>query len=138
MNNIKLKKCSIICMLDIDNFKSVNDNICHVASDNVLRNTTEIIFDGLLKEEDLVRFGGDEFIIISECNEINVFSERISSICERIYQFFIKQNLVIKISYGIVESKNFNNILEAIAAADQEMYRKRCHEISHSQNIMYL
>lgn len=126
MDNIDLLEYSMICMLDVDNFKSINDSIGHIAADHVLKMIVDIIFDELLSEEDLIRFGGDEFIIVSKCTEISLFIERMSLIFKKIYQFFIKQDIVITISYGVVESKKFNDKLDAIAAADQEMYQNRC------------
>ncbi len=126
MDNIDPLEYSLICILDVDNFKSINDSIGHIAADHVLKMIVDMIFNELLSEEDLIRFGGDEFIVVSKCTEINLFIERMSLIFKKIYQFFMKKDIVITISYGVVESKKFNNKLDAIAAADQEMYRNRC------------
>lgn len=61
-NRYDLPLCAM--MLDIDDFKSINDRCGHAAGDNVLRQVARVIC-GTLRDSDLVgRYGGDEFMIL--------------------------------------------------------------------------
>lgn len=51
-------------MIDIDNFKHINDTCGHLEGDKVIIKTTEIIRANVGKEDIVARWGGDEFIII--------------------------------------------------------------------------
>jgi len=69
-----------ICLLDIDNFKRINDNYGHQAGDQVLRKIAGKLVS-CLRDEDLVcRYGGDEFLLILRgmgVNEIRGTGERV-------------------------------------------------------------
>lgn len=64
-------KCSIedessffICLIDMDDFKKVNDLLGHVAGDELLKKTVNTILNIIKKTDDIGRLGGDEFLII--------------------------------------------------------------------------
>lgn len=60
MNKTKLS----LIMIDVDNFKQINDNYSHLAGDQVLKEVSEIMNSAIRKNIDWVaRFGGDEFLI---------------------------------------------------------------------------
>jgi diguanylate cyclase (GGDEF)-like protein len=63
-NNVSKNGSMIIAILDVDNFKSINDTYGHDVGDKVLQNLTSIII-GALRETDVIgRYGGEEFIIL--------------------------------------------------------------------------
>ena len=51
-------------MLDIDHFKSVNDNFGHDIGDIAIQNTVKILNKSLRSSDLMVRFGGEEFMIL--------------------------------------------------------------------------
>ena len=60
----RTKQKIAICMIDIDNFKTINDSFGHQAGDAVLR-LSAARFEATLREYDsIARFGGDEFVIL--------------------------------------------------------------------------
>ena len=61
-NNTKLA----VCLFDLDDFKSVNDLYGHEAGDTVLKTTAERLKQSVRKTDFIVRFGGDEFVILFE------------------------------------------------------------------------
>ncbi len=62
--NVYAKKPISICIIDLDNFKKVNDSFGHLSGDAVLTNIGKIM-NSLVKKTDYVcRYGGDEFLII--------------------------------------------------------------------------
>ena len=58
-------------MLDIDRFKDVNDTYGHDAGDAVLRQVADILFQSVRKSDISVRWGGDEFVVVSRDIQLN-------------------------------------------------------------------
>ena len=69
-----------LALLDIDNFKQINDTYGHLAGDQVLRCFTDTIKKNIRKYDVIGRYGGEEFILILQsrnCNEAKYALERI-------------------------------------------------------------
>ena len=125
--NIKLSKrysrsLSLI-MLDIDNFKRVNDTYGHQFGDEVLAQVAKTI-KSTVRESDVVgRYGGEEFIIVlpeTDANEALVLAERIR---KEIESFKYKDNISITVSGGI--SKLKENAEQLIYDADKLLYKAK-------------
>ncbi len=64
-----------VLMLDLDGFKSLNDASGHAAGDEVLKETAKRL-QGAMRENDIVaRFGGDEFVIMVECDDVQILTD---------------------------------------------------------------
>lgn len=80
MMNMKYQLPFALFLLDIDFFKSVNDNYGHLVGDDVLCNTVEAINQTLRKSDILARYGGEEFIIYlpnTDQAQANIIAERV-------------------------------------------------------------
>ncbi len=91
-----------LIMIDIDNFKKINDNLGHLEGDNFLIKFGEILKNNLRKIDYIIRYGGDEFLLIlpnTPPPTVEVVIERIYSLFKKEFVFFIK-NYDIGISYG--------------------------------------
>lgn len=62
---MKEKQQTYIIMVDVDNFKSINDTYGHVTGDNVLQQVVKTIEDLLESNEYIGRYGGEEFMVVS-------------------------------------------------------------------------
>jgi len=72
-------------MVDLDNFKPINDNFGHAAGDNVLIDVRGLLLKAVRDSDIVIRWGGDEFLVIgrdSDPNKAEVLAERIRSTIE--------------------------------------------------------
>lgn len=125
---IKYSNCKgetfCILMIDIDDFKSVNDNFGHVFGDEILIKISKEIKKNIRKNDYVGRFGGEEFIIIfnnTKLSEAIRISERIRRSIEGL-EFF--RSLKITISGGVKEYSN-ESCKEIIDAADNFLYKAK-------------
>ncbi len=116
-----------ILVIDFDYFKKVNDKFGHIKGDIVLRETVSVITKMIRKDDFIVRFGGEEFIVLlKECDYAS--GVRIAeSIREKIsnHNFECVDNYHITISIGGTVMNNEEGIYEAIDRADKAMYRAK-------------
>ncbi|NOX32453.1 MAG: EAL domain-containing protein [Deltaproteobacteria bacterium] len=116
-----------VLMIDLDNFKSVNDSIGHLAGDKFLIQFSDQIKQCIRSTDTIARMGGDEFaVLLEEFNgprEVFKIAKRISNIGKS--SFFIERNEVkISASIGIViETKSYDRAENILRDADIAMYR---------------
>jgi diguanylate cyclase (GGDEF)-like protein len=119
----------VIVLLDIDQFKKINDQYGHETGDEVLCTLVQTAKNTLRKEDLLIRYGGDEFLIIFE----NLEREQVGVIMRRLEEQLAQNgqhDICLSISYGIEEVQRVNDFDDAIKRADEIMYghkqRKHC------------
>ena len=110
-------------MVDVDNFKDINDNMGHVVGDKILQYIANMIKISTRDSDVCSRYGGDEFIIILPNTDI----AKASFIGERIRRSIevSKKNaedMNITISMGVTEFHKDMTVEEFIRKADEAMY----------------
>lgn len=115
-----------IIMIDIDKFKSVNDEYGHDAGDVVLKETARAMRDALREEEDLCRIGGEEFLVIC----VNTDQDG-AAICAERLRKRIESNLIkwgtfhrpVTLSLGIAQKGDaMESYDELLKQADEAVY----------------
>ncbi len=120
-----LRAKSGIAMMDIDNFKQLNDRLGHTAGDEALKRIADTVSTCLAKQDSLIRYGGDEFLIITGDPDPEHFRQRLERIRQEVEALSLpngkEQDLTVSIG-GI-----FGELTpaEAIAEADFRMYRAK-------------
>ncbi|MBI5606923.1 MAG: diguanylate cyclase [Deltaproteobacteria bacterium] len=118
-----------IMMLDLDNFKSINDNFGHNWGDLLLKEVGRRLNELLRKSDTVARLGGDEFIILLPETGDEKDSEKIAEkILEVIRKPFHLDNRPVQITISIGLSfypKDGKNAEHLIKNADQAMYRAK-------------
>ena len=97
----KLKNHEHFCflILDVDDFKSVNDNYGHAVGDKVLKNLSDL-FKNHFRQTDIVgRIGGDEFIILIE--DEHIAESRIQSLLKKVNALKIEELQDFKLSISV-------------------------------------
>ena len=117
-----------IAMVDIDNFKKVNDTYGHPIGNEVLKELAKIMRNSFREVDIVGRYGGEEFII----GMINTDLEKARQAVERFRENVekndwtkIHDDLRITVSIGVASSKNGKTkrtVLEIIEAADEALY----------------
>ena len=122
----KKEEVSII-MLDIDNFKDVNDTYGHQVGDYILRKFSYIITSNIRDDDVLSRYGGEEFLVIlPNTNRIAAYRIAVRIRKEISKKLFIDNtDKTITVSGGIASSKNINCIEELISVADKNLYEAK-------------
>ena len=120
-----------IVLIDIDNFKNINDLYGHVTGDSVLKKVVQVINDTIRQTDLLVRYGGDEFIILYPNDTPNETHSLMKRICAKL-DALDEYDFVVHISYGISTLKNHDIFEESLELADQEMYQaKQAYKRNH-------
>ncbi|QFR49444.1 GGDEF domain-containing protein [Sulfurimonas lithotrophica] len=117
-----------LVILDIDNFKQVNDSFGHLTGDKVLIRFAEILKESLRKSDFVARWGGEEFSILL----INSSEDEAQHIAEKI-RFKIKEDTVLNkllnksvtASFGIGKLKNNESIDAFISKVDSALYEAK-------------
>lgn len=118
-----------IMMLDIDNFKYVNDNFGHEAGDEVLRKIVETVYANCRSSDRLIRWGGDEFVGIFDGmkREICVtFSEKVLRSVSALEFNFDGRIHHVTVSIGFAYfSPDDAGYEDALSRADSALYRSK-------------
>ena len=118
-----LKTCTLV-EIDLDKFKSINDTYGHHVGDKVLIKVVEVLKEMVRDGDYVIRFGGDEFLIIlHECKEDSaiIITERILNELKNVEAF----DFAIEFSYGVQEISCQKDLYEAIKSADEKMYQAK-------------
>ncbi len=119
-----------ILMLDVDDFKSINDRFGHAAGDRALCETADILRHAAQREPVfLARYGGDEFSVVGNWKNIEEAGEMIRRLNEEAEQYNKEENKPYQLSLSIgcaMWSENESGSLEElIQKADERMYEHK-------------
>jgi len=117
-------------MIDIDRFKEINDRYGHQVGDMVLKGIADVIGSQIRKVDTLVRYGGDEFLIVlpeSSDKGIDAFIKRLRKTVSEWNSQTRLADFEITVSIGISSYDQALNepVDKIIHYADMDMYRDK-------------
>jgi diguanylate cyclase (GGDEF)-like protein/PAS domain S-box-containing protein len=113
-------------MTDVDFFKAINDTYGHVTGDEVLKDIVSLIMKNIRSEDYLIRWGGEEFLIIAPYASLNnayLLAEKLRIQAE--LQYFSSKGIMITLSFGIAELIENENEISFIKRADNALYKAK-------------
>lgn len=125
----KLKKSHVpagVAMIDLDDFKVYNDTCGHDAGDMVLVTVVDAIRRCIRKSDVLVRYGGDEFLLVMPDIQEDDFAHKLRKIKRNIHAATVPgySNIRLSASVGGVFTDG-NSLDEAVSKADKLMYQAK-------------
>jgi diguanylate cyclase (GGDEF)-like protein len=134
---IRPKKFSVI-VLDINDFKSINDTYGHDYGDKIIKTVAEIIKKSFNRRYTCYRLGGDEFSIISNETDQKRIEFQLRKMTNSLAKMREEYNMLPTVSYGYSiyrerEKLDFNKVLKE---ADDQMYKyKKVHKAEAESKI---
>lgn len=124
----KDKTAVSLLMIDLDNFKAINDKYGHIIGDKLMKQLANLLTENIRYNDYIVRWGGDEFVIIlpkTDREKSYILAERIRNTIQD-YEFsFDDIKLKITISVGIVSIDEKIDIEQFIDFADKALYKAK-------------
>ena len=118
-----------LILIDVDRFKSINDNYGHSAGDKCLKEIARIIKFSLRKTDFLARYGGEELIAVldgSSAENAGRLAEKIRSRIEKAHFCFRDEEIPVTISLGVTEVSPADHDPEApFIRVDDALYRAK-------------
>ncbi len=116
----------VLCYMDLDRFKAVNDSCGHLAGDNMLREVASLIKSQVRDSDFVGRLGGDEFGTLLVGCPLDKARQIAADICNAVadYRFVWKDKIFnIGVSVGLLEINNTSgNLQDTMSAADSACY----------------
>lgn len=116
----------ILCYIDLDRFKVINDSCGHLAGDELLCNIADVLSENVRKSDVLARIGGDEFAILMEdctLDKAKVIAESIRVAINDYVLVWKDRNYQVGASIGLtIFNLQTDSIAETLSAADEACY----------------
>jgi diguanylate cyclase (GGDEF)-like protein len=128
--SIRYQHSYSVLMLDLDNFKRVNDAYGHASGDEYLREIVRRLQSGIRNVDILARYGGDEFIILFPETNIGVAFQTAERLLDSLRSYPIEigeVSLTATASLGVAQSNlsQPETFLQTVERADQAAYRAK-------------
>jgi diguanylate cyclase (GGDEF)-like protein len=115
-----------LVLLDLDNFKQVNDTYGHPAGDAVLRAIGELLATGVRQIDLAARYGGEEFVVLvpeSDLDGAAQLAKRLRAALGKVkVELADGTKLKVTASFGVAASGELETAEELVAAADEALY----------------
>jgi diguanylate cyclase (GGDEF)-like protein len=131
LSGLKTKAPVSLILIDVDNFKSINDTYGHITGDQILRQFADILKKDTRGNDIITRWGGEEFAVIlpqTDVKEAFKIADRIRGKVEE--HIFSHEKIIcnITVSVGIASTKNEADIVDTeqlFKIADEALYKAK-------------
>ena len=112
-------------VIDVDNFKHINDNYGHDVGDIVLQNIAQTVLSCVRKTDAVIRYGGDEFVIIFFSIPANIFEKKLERIRYSVDSLIIDGHPELHMTVSIGGVYGTGTAKGLFKAADSMMYQSK-------------
>lgn len=124
-NVMKKGENASLIMFDIDDFKKINDIYGHNTGDSVLQKIVHLAKEFGRKQDELIRWGGDEFIILcykTSQKEAFVLAQRLQ---KKIEGYCFEKKFFLTASFGVIKVDASQDLRAQIDILDRKMYKSK-------------
>lgn len=121
-------------LLDVDDFKHINDTNGHLSGDDVLKEITSVFQQALGENSYVFRIGGDEFVILFESRD---YQKPLQQAVDKLFNFSIIREGV-KVSIGIIEvpeARSELNMENLYKHVDKALYEAKARKLRNTNNL---
>jgi diguanylate cyclase (GGDEF)-like protein len=120
-------KDAVLIILDIDDFKNINDTYGHSVGDSILKQLADLLKNNIRKADTVSRFGGEEFIILMSKTSVDDgynFAERLRKLIMESTFAVGSFTIRITVSFGVSSLQDINNqsLEDYYTLADKSLY----------------
>ena len=114
-----------VAVLDVDNFKAINDTYGHQAGDAALRTIVQAIVGCIRNSDILIRYGGDEFLLVFPDIPEPVFHRRLQEISAAVSDATVPDHPEMRLSVSVGGVYKMSPLSDAVYHADTLMYKAK-------------
>ncbi len=117
----------ILMMLDVDDFKSINDSKGHLFGDEILKNISRVLKEKFRRDDVIGRFGGDEFIVfLPGVSDEGLARTKAKDLLNALNEIFIGEEWSLNVSIGIaIDHTGREEVEKLLERADALMYQAK-------------
>jgi diguanylate cyclase len=122
------KNSLLVCMLDLDHFKRINDGFGHLAGDRVLKIIATVLKKRLRSSDFIARFGGEEFVLLLPATAVSAgltLLDELRAAVELCPFHFKGEPVTVTVSMGVTAFRAGERSDVALKRADQALYRAK-------------
>lgn len=118
----------VLFLIDIDNFKRINDTFGHTVGDTVILDIARLIKEHFRETDIVGRVGGDEFLVFMKNTTLEDAVEKARQLCSKNEKQLVGNDVVVGVTLSVglavygVDGEDYNDLFEM---ADQAMYRTK-------------
>ncbi len=116
------RKVLCLIMMDVDNFKKINDTFGHAVGDQILQSSSQLLKSKARNTDSVIRWGGEEFLIIVQDSSLKAALEFAERMRQSIEQHIDKQVGRITASFGVAELRPDEDTSSLLNRADKALY----------------
>jgi len=119
---------SLLLMIDLDNFKTINDTYGHDCGDMALKLVADTLQHTIRRMDITARLGGDEFVVLLSQAKTEKTLDRVQDLARKLNSLILQHKghkIQISASVGIHTLRKGDSFEMAMAQADKEMYKKK-------------
>ena len=115
-----------MCVIDLDDFKQVNDNLGHSTGDLLLERVGQLLIDSFRAYDIIGRYGGDEFVVfMPNMEDIATLQMRCRTLQMFLTDFSVGNGKPFSVSIGAIIDRGNNSADEAFRMADDALYKSK-------------
>lgn len=116
-----------VVIMDVDDFKGINDEFGHLFGDSILTQVAEVLSDSLRSNDIVGRYGGDEFVFFMErMLDAELAERKLQELLKRFHLIELSEGRFVKVSMGaVVYTRGDLDATQLLKRADEQLYNSK-------------